>query len=160
ASPKLVVHSVGMFSASFVPTINDFDRLKEQFRIDKSVWLTQDQFAEYGFVVFKLKRPAPEEDQGSGGSPEAISVRPHPMAFDFPMRDMNQPLFFPTVHIHDGTMPKRAEFDHVLCGQTPVPDSRRVMEWEESPLLISAAVRNDLANQLILKDNHCYRGRA
>jgi hypothetical protein len=152
-APPLEVHSVGQFSASFVPTIQDFDRLDEQFRIDKSIWLTQRQFAEYGFVVFQLKPP---KGQTATENSE-FKVRPHPMAFEFPVRNARQPLFFPTVHIHDGTMDKSALFDHVLYGQTPQPDSRRVMEWEESQVLISSIVKKRPANQLILESKHCFR---
>lgn len=153
--PPLEVHSVGQFSASFVPTIQDFDRLDEQFRIDKSIWLTQKQFAEYGFVVFQLKPPEPKGQQSVENA--AVNVRPHPMAFEFPIRNARQSLFFPTVHIHDGTMPESAQFDHVLYGQTAQPDSRRVMEWEESTVLISSIVKKRPASQLILHNKHCFR---
>ena len=38
------------------------------------------------------------------------------MAFSFPTRDP-QRVFFPTLHLHDGTLPQQAEFDHRLYVQ-------------------------------------------
>src|SRR5271155_3586385 len=37
-APKLRVHDVGDFEASFVPRIDDFSRLDERFRIPPDVW--------------------------------------------------------------------------------------------------------------------------
>src|SRR5262245_54638458 len=36
--PKLVVHNVGAFEASYVPGPSDFDRLDERFRMPTDVW--------------------------------------------------------------------------------------------------------------------------
>ena len=111
-SAKLKVHEVGSFEASFVPTLKDFSRLDERFRLSDKVWNKLPQYADYGFAVFKLK-------------PGARSV--HPMAFEFPRRNPTQ-LFFPTVHVHQGKMEKRAKFDHALYAQT----AHRALGWQIS----------------------------
>jgi hypothetical protein len=151
-APPLQVHEVGDYDASFVPSIRDFDRLDERFRIEESVWLTQPHYAEYGFVVFQLKT-----SENRDRRPGAFGYRPHPMAFDFPLSNRDQPLFFPTVHIHDGTMPDEEEFDHILYAQTSHPDGRRIMEWDESSMLIIGKVKARKAARLITENQHCYR---
>ena len=78
----LRVLEVGSFEASFVPTIADFSRLDERFRLPHNVWDKLPGYKTYGFAVFKLK-------------PGAMTV--HPMAFSFPRQNTNT-LFFPTVH--------------------------------------------------------------
>ena len=80
-----------------------------------STWKRLPQYADWGFVVFKFRKG---------------EAHVHPMAFAFPTRHANQ-LFFPTVHIHDGTVPATADFDHTLYCQAakPGPDLRM---WEES----------------------------
>src|SRR5262245_21623687 len=83
---KLEVVQVGEFEASFVPTVKDFSRLDERFRLPDQTWEKLPAYKDYGFAVFKLK-------------PTAREV--HPMAFEFPRANPKQ-LFFPTVHIHDG----------------------------------------------------------
>jgi hypothetical protein len=99
---KLVVHSVGAFDASFVPTIDDFDRLDERFRLPEAVWAGQPEYRNFGFAVFKLKK--------------AKKSSVHPMAFSFRTREPKA-IFFPTVHVHDGHMHDRAKFDHELYFQ-------------------------------------------
>lgn len=94
----LKVHEVGDFIASFVPSIDDFARLDPQFAIPKSTWVKIPQYADYGFAVFQLK---------------SLSGRPHPMAFEFQSRWKDR-VFFPTVHIHDGEVHPREQFDHML----------------------------------------------
>lgn len=98
---SLQVHNVGSFEASYVPTINDFDRLDSRFTLPTDTW---DKIPEYkngfGFVVFKLK---------------AGNNKPHPMAFIFPSSKEN--VFFPTVHIHDGKVHEKEHFDHALYFQ-------------------------------------------
>jgi hypothetical protein len=100
---KLVVHEVGAFVASFVPSIPDFARLDPRFRLPEAVWAQLPGYADWGFAVFQLKR-------GAG------SV--HPMAFHFWTRDRER-VFFPTVHVHDGEVHARAGFDHELYWQGP-----------------------------------------
>jgi hypothetical protein len=152
AEPPLEVHEVGDYDASFVPTIRDFDRLDERFRIDESVWLTQPHYAEYGFVVFQLKTP-----ETMAADSKLFRSRPHPMAFDFPLSNRDQPLFFPTVHIHDGTMPDEEEFDHILYAQPSNPDRSNILQWSESDLLIKGHVNARKAARLITENQHCYR---
>ena len=97
----LKIHKVGCFDASYVPTVNDFDRLDKRFRIPHAA-AEHPPYRKYGFVVFQLR--AGEHDV-------------HPMAFSF-LTALPQ-LFFPTVHVHDGShMHKREEFDHSLYAQT------------------------------------------
>jgi len=95
---KLEVVTVGNFEASFVPTIADFARLDERFRLPPGTWEKLPAYRDHGFAVFKLK---------SG------EAKIHPMAFSFPRANPAE-LFFPTVHIHDGKVHERAKFDHVL----------------------------------------------
>jgi hypothetical protein len=71
----LAVVEVGDFIASFVPTIKDFARLDEKFRLPDGVWDKLPQYKEFGFAVFKLKKP------------EKGQSKVHPMAFEFPRLD-------------------------------------------------------------------------
>ena len=100
-SDPLPVVEVGSFEASFVPAIKDFDRLDARFRLPGGVWEKLPQYKEFGFAVFKLKKG---------------EKKVHPMAFEFPRAD-KEVLFFPTVHIHDGTVPAKASLDHGLHSQ-------------------------------------------
>ena len=52
----LEVVDVGAFEASFVPTVNDFGRLDERFRLPAGTWDKLPQYKAYGFAVFKLKQ--------------------------------------------------------------------------------------------------------
>jgi hypothetical protein len=110
----LKVVEVGSFIASFVPSLKDFGRLDEQFRLPAKVWDKLPQYKNWGFAVFKLKKG---------------EKKVHPMAFEFP-RANNRKLFFPTVHIHDRTVPEKAKFDHMLFAQ--FTDIEIAAEWEES----------------------------
>lgn len=122
----LVVHDVGDFEASFVPTLRDFSRLDPRFRMPDGVWSKLPQYADWSFCVFKLKAndapppPKPGFLASIFGPPPvpapALAQKRHPMAFDFPRRDPNE-IFFPTVHVHDGEVHARAEFDHTLYAQ-------------------------------------------
>jgi hypothetical protein len=103
----LVVHQVGSFEASFVPTLDDFERLDARFRLSSAVWSQLPCYADWGFAVFKLR------DLHDRAAVE-------PMALEFPRRDPRG-LFFPTVHIHDGEVHAEAEFDHNLFFQGPEP---------------------------------------
>jgi len=97
---KLIVHDVGAFIASYVPTPADFERLDERFRMPKVLFEAVPAYADYGFAVFQLK-PGKQQIQ--------------PMAFTFPTRDSR--LFFPTVHLHHGKWHDTAKFDHALYYQ-------------------------------------------
>ena len=128
----LVVHDVGDFEASFVPSADDFDRLDARFRLPSDVWEALPEYADWGFCVFKLRRP---QGKGSGlfglfKSAKATSRKVHPMAFEFPRRDPTS-LFFPTVHVHDRLVHPTAEFDHELFCQTAA-EWEPLMEWSRS----------------------------
>lgn len=124
--PALVVHDVGMFEASFVPTRADFGRLDPRFRMPESVWQKLPAYADFGFAVFRLK---PTRTGALRSKTQRQHV--HPMAFAFPRRDARE-LFFPTVHVHDGaSVPARAHFDHVLfCQADGVLDA--TLDWTRS----------------------------
>jgi hypothetical protein len=113
----LAVHQVGAFEASFVPTLADLDRLDERFKLPRQVWDQVPQYTDYGFAVFKLR--------STDRDGEARPSHAHPMAFEFPTRLAPQ-LFFPTLHVHDGTVHPFAEFHHCLYfqGETIGQNSR------------------------------------
>jgi hypothetical protein len=141
AAAPLAVVSVGNFEASFVPTLKDFSRLDERFRISDDAWKKLPQYHDYGFAVFKLK---------SG------EMTVHPMAFSFLRRDPKS-LFFPTVHIHDGEVHPQAEFDHVLYCQPREHEPLQVRDWRESPGNAAKFVKVDKAKGLVASDQHCYQ---
>jgi hypothetical protein len=139
APPKLKVVEVGSFIASFVPSIKDFSRLDERFRLPTDVWDKLPQYKEWGFAVFQLKKG---------------EMKVHPMAFEFPRADRKK-LFFPTVHIHDGTVPDKAGFDHMLFCQSSGEDT---MMWEESPQPAELFMKKLKEAQGIVDGQaHCYR---
>jgi hypothetical protein len=139
----LPVVTVGDFEASFVPSVKDFSRLDERFRIDDNVWKKIPGYEDYSFAVFKLK-------------PGAMTI--HPMAFSFPRRD-SQSVFFPTVHIHDGKVHATADFDHSLYCQ-PRPDEQLSLhQWEESYTHAIGFMQVDKAKGIIMADQHCNKLR-
>ena len=99
---KLVVHQVGSFIASYVPSRADFTRLDEQFRVPGVLFDAVPAYADYGFAVFQFQ-------------PGKKTI--HPMAMTFPTRAPDK-MFFPTVHVHDGRFKRTAKFDHALYYQT------------------------------------------
>ena len=111
----LIVHRVGAFDASFVPALPDFLRLDARFRLPERVWQQLPQYADFGFAVFQLR---------SG------DARIHPMALSFRTRNTTA-LFFPTAHVHDGSVHPVAQFDHSLYAQAERPHS----EWEHGSRL-------------------------
>jgi hypothetical protein len=94
----LPVHEVGDFVASFVPSLADFSRVDARFVLSKDVWSAIPEYGDYGFAVFQLKN---------------LSGSPHPIAFTFRTR-LRDAAYFPTVHIHDGTVHREDTFDHAL----------------------------------------------
>ncbi|MDB4477107.1 hypothetical protein N9018_02770 [Rhodopirellula sp.] len=106
AKDRLKVHKVGGFEASFVPTANHFSKLDRRFSIAKDIWKKIPAYSEYGFVVFQLHE---------------LDGTPHPMAFDFDTR-MTDATFLPTIHIHDGEVHQRENFDHTMYIQNPEID--------------------------------------
>jgi hypothetical protein len=103
--PTLRVHDVGVYEASFVPTLFDFDRLDARFKLPDTVWHQMPQYTDYGFVVFKLRVTAEESEEDI-----------HPIAFEFVTRHGDS-LYFPTVHVHDGQFHISDTFDHHLYYQ-------------------------------------------
>ena len=137
----LPVVEVGSFVASFVPAIKDFARLDKQFRLPDGVWENLPQYRDFGFAVFKLKKPEKKDGQ-----------KVHPMALDFPQADRDL-LFFPTVHIHDGSVPAKAKFDHALfCQSSDAP-----AQWEESPGHANSFVKVKETQGIVAPDAHVYR---
>lgn len=147
ARAPLAVVDVGSFEASFVPSVGDFDRLDERFRLPPDTWAALPGYERFGFAVFKLK-PG--------------NRRIHPMAFTFP-RASADTLFFPTVHIHDGRVHPKATFDHALYCQwsnrarrnTGVPGP----EWASSTGLAKTFCDPKRASPLIDAEAHCFRRR-
>jgi hypothetical protein len=139
----LEVQDVGNFIASFVPTIADFDRLDEKFRLPKGTWEKLPTYKDYGFAVFQLK-------------PEASHV--HPMAFTFPTRPKAR-LFFPTVHIHDGEVHAKAEFDHDLYLQPASSEQMLPRSWRESTQPAKLFVDIKKSKSLFHPELHVYRMR-
>jgi hypothetical protein len=128
----LVVHEVGHFDASFVPSLKDFDRLDPRFRIPHTVWDELPAYQHYGFAVFKLKASTRGVSGDSSLAPEGPTRKVHPMAFEFPRRQPGL-LYFPTVHVHDRTVHPGADFDHVLyCQAEPGWDHTVLEYWDES----------------------------
>jgi hypothetical protein len=137
----LEVVQVGSFEASFVPTVNDFSRLDERFRMPPDFFKEIPEYRDFGFAVFKLK-------------PGAQTV--HPMAFDFPTSFTGR-IFFPTVHVHDGKVHARAKFDHVLYCQSSGSKDLKLSEWKESPAIAEHFVDAKKSAGLVLADEHCYK---
>ncbi len=116
AAPRLQVHQVGDFVASYVPSAADFGRLDPRFRLAPGVLESLPQYRDWGFAVFQLDAvPAGLLKRLFGPKPPRRRI--HPMAFVFPRRDPES-LFFPTVHVHDGAVHPKAKFDHTLYLQT------------------------------------------
>jgi hypothetical protein len=139
-APTLEVLSVGSFEASYVPRQEDFGRLDQRFRLDAKLWSQLPRYLDYSFAVFKLK---------SGDH------HFHPMALKFATRFPSQ-LFFPTVHVHDQTVPERERFDHKLYCQTEahLPDP----EWQASSYALGSIIPTHNHTQGILDRNkHGFR---
>lgn len=141
SAPKLKVVSVGSFDASFVPTIQDFQRLDARFRLPESVWDSMPEYQDYGFAVFNLK-------------PGAMSV--HPMAFAFPTRNQ-QALFFPTVHVHDGKVHWLAKFDHNLYCQDTELSHSALKDWEQTYVSLGERLNAEKAQGIVDPDLIGYR---
>lgn len=106
ALEMLEVFKVGNYIASFVPTLSDFDRLDEKFKLSDEIWAQIPEYENFSFAVFQLA---------------AGSLKPHPMAFEF--QNTNDEMFFPTMHIHDGEIHDAERFDHILYLQHAGYDS-------------------------------------
>jgi len=140
-SENLVVHRVGAFDASFVPNTAGFSRLDARFRLDDSVWKSLPQYKDFGFAVFKLRK----------GNQQV-----HPMAFRFPT-SMPGRIFFPTVHIHDGKVHEKEEFDHSLYAQAWTNAVIKGRQWEESEKNAGQFVDLKKAKDLVWGGGHLYK---
>jgi hypothetical protein len=147
---RLVVHDVGDFEASYVPTIADFVRLDERFRLPHGLWDRLPVYADYGFAVFKLKGAA-----ASGAPGEAAKQQLHPMVLEFPTRSPDR-TFFPTLHVHDEAVHPRATFDHALYVQGS-PTASSTFGWRQSLGPALAFVDVAKTQGLVLGDELCYR---
>ena len=144
AAPRsmLPVLKVGSFEASYVPSPHDFDRLDPRFRLPQQAWaVLAGRYRDFGFAVFQLS---------------AGSQRPHPMAFRFVRANPGQ-VFLPTVHVHDGTVPDFARFDHALYVQARPGESLELKGWTESGLVAGQNIDKDRAHGLVDPDQHVYR---
>lgn len=140
---KLEVVSVGAFEASWVPTLADFDRVDARFRIDAGIWRKLPGYERMGFAVFKLK-PGRQEV--------------HPMCFAYPRAEVSK-LFFPTLHLHDGQMHEREDFDHELYAQGNGEQMPDVLNWEESRGWAGQFMKTERTAGILAKDAHVYRRR-
>ncbi|GMV15728.1 MAG: hypothetical protein HS104_21135 [Polyangiaceae bacterium] len=118
AVQHLVVHQVGDFEASFVPSLADFGRLEPRFVVAPEIWQRLPQYRDFGFAVFKLRgeKQGFWQSLGFGRRRAAETKKVHPMALAFRTRAPAE-LFFPTVHVHSGRVEERAAFDHELYCQ-------------------------------------------
>ena len=163
-APKLQVHDVGSFEASFVPRIADFDRLDERFRIPLDVWDRLPSYRDYGFAVFKLKGNRPRRLAGilrrlfgggsSNASPQIRQV--HPMALQFPRRNPEL-LYFPTVHVHDRTVHPNAMFDHMLYCQPDPGMKEYVQDWENTDRPASTFMKISKTEGIVDGNQPCWR---
>ncbi len=138
AAATLTVKQVGAYEASFVPTTADFARLDERFRLPNGTWEKLPGYKGFGFVVFKLRKG---------------QHNVHPMAFSFPSATPER-LFFPTLHIHDGEVHEKAEFDHTLYCQG---SGLRAGDWQESPNITTKFMETAKTDGIVLGAQHLYR---
>jgi len=161
--PKLRVHAVGDFEASFVPRLDDFGRLDERFRIPADAWDRLPAYRDYGFAVFKLKASPSRRSAGilrrSVSKPAGDTRKPrrvHPMAFTFPRRNPEL-LYFPTVHIHDREVHPHALFDHMLYCQPDAAIDDSLQGWEESRMRTSEFIDIARAEGIVDPSQSCWR---
>jgi len=159
-APKLRVHDVGDFEASFVPQIGDFNRLDERFRIPLDVWDRLPAYHDYGFAIFKLKASSSRWFAGAiqklfGGSVHKPR-RVHPMAFNFPRRNPEL-LYFPTVHVHDREVRSYATFDHMLYCQPGAMMEKYLQRWERSWRVASAFMDVERSEGIVDSNQYCLR---
>ena len=158
-SIPLVVQEVGDFEASFVPALSDFERLDQRFRIPRAVWDELPAYQDYGFAVFKLRASTSRNARRPfSASPEPGTRKVHPMAFEFPRR-RRELLYFPTLHVHDGTVHPGADFDHVLyCQPEPGWDHAvHLRNWSRSRREASSYIDVSKARGLVDPTQHLFR---
>lgn len=139
---ELVVHDVGMYKASYVPSLGAFSRLDRRFQLPSHVWAKLPEYNNYGFAVFKLKASA-----------DPLEV--HPIALRFPRRN-HKLLYFPTLHVHDGESHPHAEFDHSLyCQADDLVDY--LTGWYQSPQTADQFMDISLVAEIVLPSSHVWR---
>lgn len=156
---RLQVHKVGDFEASYVPGLDDFDRLDPRFRLPEHLWQHLPRYADWGFAVFQLSATAMAERVTARARGDGRTKRRrrlplsdvHPMALSFPTRQPDA-LFFPTVHVHDGEWREEAEFDHNLYCQFATEPT----DWKWSHGALSEYCRVDAAGGIIDGDSPGY----
>jgi energy-coupling factor transporter ATP-binding protein EcfA2 len=101
------------------------DRLDARFRLAPAILQALVARERFGFAVFQLRgltpTPAPSlpwwrQVFAPERAPPHRAKDVHPMALTFRTRTP-ETLFLPTVHVHDGTLPETASFDHTLFVQ-------------------------------------------
>lgn len=101
----LPVISCGDYLVSICPRQEDMKQLHPMFQVDSDIWDDESlqHYRSYSFVVAKLK---------------AGTQKMSPLAFSF-VSKLASAVYFPTLHVHDGRLPARAEFDHTLYLEAP-----------------------------------------
>jgi hypothetical protein len=169
---NLVVHDVGDFEASFVPSRADLSRLDPRFRLPDAALDALPVGDDWGFAVFKLKHtapaPPPAAEPGfferllgkpTPPAPPPMPKRFHPMAFRFPRRDPGR-LFLPTLHVHDGAVHGTATFDHTLyVQQLHAPASAEAADWVAQERVVSAVVDVARTAGLLVADEDVWKTR-
>ena len=103
AGVTLPAHEVSAYDARFVPSIADMTCLDPQFRLAPQLLMQMPQYADWGFVIFRL---------GATGKRK----RMYPIAFQFRTRRPDA-LFIPAVCVHDGQWRMTSRFDHEIYFQ-------------------------------------------
>lgn len=134
----LPVFDVGRYVASFVPTVADFARLDARFRLPNQLLGQLPLYQDYGFAVFQLK-PLPR----AAKKPQKLQ----PMALTFTPRE-SRALFFPTVHVHDGSVPAQAGFDHALFCQADGVLAE-TLGWVAAKESLGAHVQGERSRELV-----------
>jgi hypothetical protein len=122
--PRLVVHDVGSYSASIVPSVNDFDRIDTtHFTLphDLETILRSTYDSQFGFIVCKLRRG---------------NHKYHPFAYSHIKHDKNL-LFIPTLHYHPHAFglakTHDADWDHIIYSVGTDLDTTSYDEYAFSP---------------------------
>lgn len=122
--PRLVVHDVGAYSASIVPTVDDFDRIDTTHftlpdDLERILRTTYD--GQFGYIVCKLKKGKHSY---------------HPFAYSH-MKHSSNLLFIPTLHYHPHgygmTKAIEADWDHIIYSVATDLDTTSHDEYAFSP---------------------------
>jgi hypothetical protein len=138
----LPVVKVGDFIASYVPSILDFSRVDKRFKLPKNTWEALPDYSNYGFAVFQLNIATNTD------------TKIHPMALEF-VTELQNKLFFPTVHIHDGKVHSQEHFDHSLYLQEEAIGLYKNLAKSIGPA--NTFMRNVLAKGITSPEDIVYR---